>query len=94
MKRYLVFYGWVYYPEGGIDDFIGDFEDLNEAVSCIEERLKQETEMTESWDYLFGHIWDSQTRVKVWENGKFINSETIDVVSEQYHLLPGQVVNK
>ena len=33
LKRFLLFGGCVYYPSGGWDDFIGDFNTLKEAKS-------------------------------------------------------------
>ncbi len=31
MKRYLLFSGDLYYPSGGADDFVGDFDTLQEV---------------------------------------------------------------
>ncbi len=31
MKRFLVFSGYDYYPCGGWDDFLGDFDSIGEA---------------------------------------------------------------
>ena len=35
MKRYLVFYGEIYYPKGGMNDFIGDSDTLEAAKECV-----------------------------------------------------------
>ena len=32
MRRYLLFAGDMYYPAGGWDDFIADFDIMNEAI--------------------------------------------------------------
>lgn len=37
MKRYLVFAGYEYYPRGGWGDFVGSFDDLDEAKACSPE---------------------------------------------------------
>jgi hypothetical protein len=59
MKKYLAFYGAVYYPSGGMDDFIGDYETLEEAIQSIEERHKQESYL-DSWDYHFASVWSTE----------------------------------
>ena len=41
MKRYLVFYGSFYYPDGGWLDFKGDFDDLKIAHDFVIENTKQ-----------------------------------------------------
>ena len=40
MKRYLTFYGAAYYPSGGMDDFIGDFDTKEEAIECIKTKKR------------------------------------------------------
>jgi len=32
MKRYLLFYGSYYYPDGGWNDFEGDYDTVEEAM--------------------------------------------------------------
>ena len=36
MKAYLLFSGDNYYPSGGISDYKGDFDSLDEAVTAFE----------------------------------------------------------
>lgn len=36
MKAYLLFSGYNYYPGGGIDDYIGDFDSVDDAISHFE----------------------------------------------------------
>lgn len=43
MKRFLVFYG-EYYEAGGIDYFLGDFNDFDEAVKTLDESFNKETD--------------------------------------------------
>ena len=68
MKRYLVFIGHSY-PCGGMDDFEGDFDTLEEAVRFIEENVEKNMShesIEEQWRYTWAHIWDSETQTKVW----------------------------
>ncbi len=61
LKRYLVFSGSIYYPAGGMEDFIGDFEREEEAIKATEEQLEKEHRSG-----VWGHIWDSKTRCIIW----------------------------
>ena len=49
MKRYLAFFGYVYYPEGGMNDFAGDFDTFAEAIACLEETLSIEKQLIEGY---------------------------------------------
>lgn len=62
LKRYLAFCGWIYYPDGGIKDMVGDFDSIEEATDAIKIKLKPDLEVG-----VWGHIWDSETRSIVWE---------------------------
>jgi len=53
MKNYLAFYGDCYYPRGGMDDFIGDFDTLEEAIKAIEEAHKNRKD----WDSNFASVY-------------------------------------
>ena len=59
MKRFLVFCCETYYPKGGMDDFIGDFDTIEDAIS----------ELYSVYDNIsysgYGHIYDTETKVKV-----------------------------
>ena len=59
MKRYLLFTGDKYYPNGGMYDFRHDFDSLEEA--------KQYWEKTDRGDW--AHIYDFEIRQIVWTNG-------------------------
>lgn len=64
MKRFLVFAGDAYYPEGGMNDFQEDFDTLEEAKS-FEAKIKQEFKSIwgDNWkDYKWIAIWDSEIR--------------------------------
>ena len=50
MKRYLAFSGECYYPLGGMDDFNGSADTVEEAM------LLARAGISEWW-----HIWDSET---------------------------------
>ena len=69
MKRYLTFIGAIYYPSGGMDDFKGDFDTIEEAQSFIEEKVDKDKyyeTKEQQWEYTWAHIWDTETRSKVW----------------------------
>lgn len=71
MKRYLAFAGSVYYPSGGMDDFCGDFDTQDEATSAAFSRAAEDSFGVEAiWRFRWAHVWDSQERKKVWEDGK------------------------
>lgn len=58
MKRYLVFCGDVYYPNGGMNDFRGGFDDEDNAITKCKELSD-----ADSW----AHVWDCDTMRIVWE---------------------------
>lgn len=66
MKRYLAFYGSIYYPRGGMDDFIGDFDTEEEAITSIELKHNSKNPQDEFWNYNFANIWDSETRTEIY----------------------------
>ncbi len=59
MKRYLLFGGDVYYPNGGWGDYIGSY-------SSIVEALEKEANLGHDW----WHIVDKNTMKIVRKNGK------------------------
>jgi len=54
MNRYLAFFGDNYYPEGGMGDFLKDFETLSEAKDSILDKFN-ESKYRDSW----GHVYDT-----------------------------------
>lgn len=53
MKRYLLFYGARYYPIGGMDDFQGSFDTIEEAKKAY---LESDNERDYSWADIFDLI--------------------------------------
>ncbi len=80
MKRFLAFYNQDYYPSGGMNDFIGDFETLEEAVNAVTEKdTTQRNAIKASWEKqgnftyewkqfedMWAHIWDIETNTEAW----------------------------
>jgi hypothetical protein len=70
MKRYLAFYGSVYYPSGGMEDFIGDYDTEKDALNAITEKLNTDKDYYDTeekrWQYCWAHIYDTETRKEVW----------------------------
>jgi hypothetical protein len=64
MKKYLAFYGAVYYPSQGMGDFIGHYDTLDEAIEHITK--KNITEDKGLWDYYWGSIYDTEEKAEVW----------------------------
>jgi hypothetical protein len=67
MKRYFAFYHANYYPLGGMKDFIGDFSSIQEALAYIEKYAIEEDNNDKKWDNASAHIWDSQSKMLVYE---------------------------
>jgi len=57
MKNYLAFYGEYYYPSGGMEDFIGDFDTIEEAIQYIEEHHKRERPDDLKWEWAWCHVY-------------------------------------
>ena len=75
MKRYLAFFGANYYPSGGMDDFLNDFDTVEECKNAIDDKIKEgfnpdwdslEEHIKYQWGYSWAHIYDTETRKKVW----------------------------
>jgi len=65
MKNYLAFYGYNYYPAGGMDDFIGDYDTKEEAIQAIEEAHKKDLPDDETWNWVWANVWSIKDREKV-----------------------------
>lgn len=74
LKRYLAFCGRQYYPCGGMDDFICDFDSIETAIAAIKENLSSETYKYEEVWFM---IYDSVTRKKVIDEDVKDNEELI-----------------
>lgn len=59
MKRFLLFAGDQYYPRGGWDDFIKDFDSLESAIEHVARR-----NVLRGWI----HIVDTESKSIVWFN--------------------------
>jgi hypothetical protein len=69
MKRYFAFYGAVCYPDGGMDDFVGDYDTMEKAILAIERaHLMQQVSgvIPRSWSSSWGSVWDSKDRTEVY----------------------------
>lgn len=64
MKRYLVFYGTVHYPQGGMRDFIGDFDKINDAIQSIDD--KHGDNYDQEWDSRWACIYDSVLKKEIY----------------------------
>ena len=62
MNRYLSFFGDEFFPNGGMDDFLGDYEDLFEAKEAITSK-QLKTMLTSSW----GHVYDTVNKEIVYK---------------------------
>ena len=60
MRRFWCFYGGWYYPNGGMQDFIGSVDNLEEAKALVEKQ--------EEYPYAWAHIFDSQENQVVSES--------------------------
>lgn len=58
MKRYLVFTGENYYPSGGWDDFVGDYDDLKAAIAAADNDPDWQARAPQRW----WHVVDSEGR--------------------------------
>lgn len=59
MKKYLLFAGHNYYPAGGVLDFIGDYDTLEEALEEANRKEGWEDYKTEVYDWW--HVVDHDT---------------------------------
>ena len=66
-KRYLLFAGDMYYPSGGMKDFEGAFDSVQEAIDSLD-------------DQYFAHILDIEHEFVTWDKaiGHMLASNSID----------------
>lgn len=64
MKRYLAFEGSEYYPEGGWDDFVGDYDSIEEALKAIKEKQVNYREGHLVWAHIVDLSTKEVTRIK------------------------------
>ena len=69
MKRYMSFYGYQYYPIGGMEDFISDFESIENAKEAIQvEIIKKYGADVHNW--VWAHVYDTRKREIVWSRNE------------------------
>lgn len=70
LKRFMVFYIEAYYPGGGMNDFLSDFEELDEAKLYVTSGEALTTaRKTSAWGTTEGVfvVYDQETRTEVFE---------------------------
>jgi hypothetical protein len=65
MKNYLLFHGAIYYPGRGMDDFVGDYDTIVEAMQALEDVHNEENPDDLEWDMSWGYVWSVRDRKKV-----------------------------
>lgn len=66
MKRYLAFYGDVFYPSGGINDLIGHYDSKEEAINAIHEEHNKYCYNEDYWGLNWAHVYDKVDELKVY----------------------------
>lgn len=67
MKRYFAFYGATCYPNGGMEDFVADYDTIEEAIGAIETAHSiQQSLYSRNWESSWGSVWDSKDRKEVY----------------------------
>lgn len=56
MRRYLLFHGTIYYPSGGMHDFEGDFDSIEEAVEKLKALLDPLGDSQYSWFQIYDQV--------------------------------------
>lgn len=64
MKRFFLFYGYIHYPSGGMDDFKGSFDTFEEAKESLDNLHGIENDWLSHW----GQIYDIVEGKMVWTN--------------------------
>ena len=78
MKRYLVFFGSNYYPSGGMGDFVGDFDNVEECKKALDFKVIEDYSpeihgnaddyVIKRWQsYNWGQIYDTEKKEIVFE---------------------------
>lgn len=78
MKRYLLFGGADYYPGGGMNDFMGDYDTIEEAQAAVGpyEKTVDGTELHYQVSYDWADIWEMPELVNVASYRKPQENET------------------
>lgn len=76
MKRYLVFLGMHYYPDGGISDMFGEYDTIEECMTVLDKRIMEDfnpeyrtldQHIESFWEHSWCHIYDTEKKEKIWE---------------------------
>ncbi len=74
MKNFLVFVGANYYPAGGMEDFVGDFDTVAEAIKAAGDKVSAQLgDIAPVYDTLWANVYSVKQRKIIWENGNFQN---------------------
>lgn len=65
MKRYLAFYGDVFYPQRGMKDFIGSFNEKQSAIDAIVKNNNLED--GGCFEYNYGSVYDTKIMTEVYK---------------------------
>lgn len=68
MKDYLAFFHYEYYPQGGANDFIGAYDDLEEAKAHVLDSI------SESHAQCDGHVFDVTIESICWVASEHLSS--------------------
>jgi len=71
MKKYLAFYGNKYYPNEAMGNFIGDFDNKQDAIDSIRKTSTEKDNA--SMDYNWGLVYDIEERKYIHKEGTFLN---------------------
>jgi len=63
LKRYLAFYGDIYYPGGGMNDYIGSYESYDDAIKAIDEKHLENRPDDVSWEWAWKQIFDVEKQL-------------------------------
>ncbi len=76
MKRYLIFFGSVYYPTGGMHDMIGQTITIEKGIEIVNKELMKDFTVDESQTeehlkyqlkFSWSHIYDTEEQKIVFE---------------------------
>lgn len=82
MKRFMLFRGRNYYPSGGIDDLVGNYDTIDEAILVAKSEIMKDYEYQKfayddekeyfnyEKDNTWGHIYDTLKMEKTWEQSE------------------------
>lgn len=72
MRQYLAFKGDCYYPNKGMGDFVGDFDNLADAITSMTTDKKTRGEWDDACEWAV--VWDSDRRDDAWTDRMLPNN--------------------